>query len=457
MCGIGRRMAVGAFTLLLTSYAFTQIADPRASTQPGPQAASTVNPPLNVGNPDEVLAQLASPDWHMRRAAGERLVEGGIDAKPFIRDLVQRATNDEARNAALAALARIDENRLVGPSYITLHLKDAPPAAVFAELSRQCFAPLATLPDNLWTEGGFPTITLDVEHQPFWTVAPQICRKLGVDFRPVPNGMRIMRSGGMQADGVVKVEGAFLVTANQLSYSRTRSLIAGGGEQTQFGMSFTIYPEPKLVILRSSGEIQVDRAVDDHGNSLVLASDQRQRFFTQFGGSGGLNMYAALKYPKANPGTRIEKLRGSTRFVLQTESQTIEFRDNLAGLSHSTRTISGMKVTFEEMKKNGDNWWLLRLRVDQPNFAGPEWQELVQGAQSMLQIFDSEGNALDHHGMSTKAENGNVELSLDFARGNLPNGHVCGEPVRLTWLVTQRTREVLVPIEFDHLPMFDEK
>ena len=75
----------------------------------------------------------------------------------------------------------------------------------------------------------------------------------------------------------------------------------------------------------------------------------------------------------------------------------------------------------------------------------------------MLQIFDSEGNALDHHGMSTKAENGNVELSLDFARGNLPNGHVCGEPVRLTWLVTQRTREVLVPIEFDHLPMFDEK
>ena len=89
--------------------------------------------------------------------------------------------------------------------------------------------------ENLWAEGGFPKITLNVDHQPFWKVAPQLCQKLGVDFRPMPNGMRLMRSGGMQTDGIVKIEGPFLVVADQITYSRTRSLVAGRANNRNSG------------------------------------------------------------------------------------------------------------------------------------------------------------------------------------------------------------------------------
>jgi hypothetical protein len=418
-------------------------------TRPATQPATA-----EFGDPQDLLKQLSSPDWHVRRQAGDRLARGGEDAKPFIRDLIQRATDDEARKNALAALARIDELRQVGPSFITLHVKNASAATVFAELSRQCFSPLPTLPENLWAESGFPKITLNVDRQPFWKVAPQLCQKLGVDFRPMPNGMRLMRSGGMQTDGIVKIEGPFLVVANQITYSRTRSLVAGRAEQTQFGMNFSVYCEPKLIVLRSSGMIQVDQAVDDHGNSMVPANDQITRGRNGFG-FGGWNMYAPLKYPKSNPGTRIAKLRGSTTFVIQTASQTIEIRD-LASLGQTVKVIAGMQVTFEDMKKNGDIW-RLRFRVAQPNFGGPEWQQLIDGAQNRLQVLDADGNPLDHRGMSTSSNNATIDLALDFARGNRPDGRVIGEPVRLVWVVPTKTREISLPIEFDDLPMFDGK
>jgi len=453
MCAIGRISAT-LILPLLASYVSAQSMPPTASTQPVSGALSGRGLAAgDFGNPEDLLKQLSDSDWHVRRQAGDRLVRGGEDAKPFINDLIRRATDDEARKNALAAMAKIDEDRLVGPSYITLHVRNAPAATVFAELSRQCFAPLATLPENLWTEPGFPTITLNAEHQPFWKVAPQLCQKLGIDFRPAQNGMRLMRSGGMQTDGIVKVEGPFLVVANQITYSRTRSLVAGRGEQTQFGMNFSVYSEPKLSILRSSGTIQVEQAIDDHGNSLVPSADQPARGWGAFGGFGGWNMYAPLQYPKSNPGARIVKLRGSTGFVIQTESQTIELRD-LASIGQTVKVISGMQVTFEDIKKNGDNWQL-RFRVAQPNFGGPEWQQLIEGAQSRLQVLDADGNALDHRGLSTRAENATIELALDFARGNRPDGRLCGDPVRLVWVVPTRTREISVPIEFDNLPMFE--
>lgn len=431
----------------------TQVAIP--ATQPTTAAGPATRPAAVValGDPAQLLQQLADSDWHVRQHAQERLVKGGEDAKPFIQTLVDQATSDEARKNAQAALQEIDDNRRIGPSYLTLHFKNAAASDVMAEISRQCFTPLLTAPEHLFQQEPFPTVTVDVDHQPFWAVVPKICQQLGVDFRHFQGGMRLMRSGGMQADGVSRIEGSFLIVATQITFSRTRSF-AAKNEQTQFGMQIAVYPEPKLNVLRGSGSIQAEQAIDDNGNSLLPEGASLNRVWGGFMGFGGWSLYAPLHYPK-NIGSRIARFKGSTGFVIQVESQKVEF-PNLVSFQPATRFMYDMPVLFEAFKKEGDVW-KLHLHINQPNFGGSQWQQFMEGVQNRLQVLDGAGNALDHRGMSTSSNNATMDLTLDFARSNGPTGQMSGEPVRLVWEVPTKTRELTVPIDFRDLPLFDGK
>jgi hypothetical protein len=436
-----------------TTLPATAAAGPK--TLPTTAAGPTTWPAAVValGDPARLLDLLSDPDWHIRRKAQDALVRAGEDAKPFIQKLIEQAANDEARKNAQAALVEIDQNRLTGPSYLTLHFKNAPAGKVFAEISRQCFTPLLTVPENLFQEDSLPKVSVDADHQPFWAVVPKICQQLGVDFRHFQGGTRLMRSGGMQTDGISQIDGAFLIVATQINYSRSRSF-AGHAEQTQFGMQIAVYPEPKLQVLRGSGSINVDLATDDHGNSLVPQGAAGRGMWGGFMGFGGWSLFAPLQYPK-NIGTRITRFKGNTAFVIQVESQKIEIPD-LISLKPTTRLIYNMPVSFQDMKKVGDAW-KLHIHVNQPNFGGADWQQFMEGVQNRMQVLDAEGNALDHRGMSTTSNNAIVDMTLDFARSVGPDGRPAGDPVRLVWEVPTKTREITVPIEFRDLPLFDEK
>ena len=437
-----------------TTFPTTRPATTAPTTAPSATVGTTQPVARNFGDPDLLLKQLASSDWHARRLAVEQLVRGGVDAEPFIHSLIERTTDEEARKNAQAAIAQIDEARLVGPSYLTLHVHQARASVVMAEISRQCFAPLTSEPTNLLEEESIPRITFDCEHEPFWKVMPQICQKLGVDLRQWQGGMRLMRGAGMQVDGISKIEGPFLIVANQISYTRTRSF-GGRRDQTQCGINFSVFAEPKLTIVHGGGSITVDTALDDHGNSLVSDRNRMGGFWGGFGGSGGWNLYAPLDFPRQNPGTKLTRFKATTGFVIQLESQKIEIPD-LANLKQTTKQILGMQVVFEEMKKNADAWQL-HVRVAQPNFADPQWQQLMDGIQNRMQVLDSDGVALDRRGMSSNANNTTIELSLEFGRSARPDGRPSGDPARLVWEVPTRTRNLTVPVEFADLPLFDDK
>lgn len=419
-----------------------------AANRNGPDS----RPAVSLGDPDQFLERLASPEWRVRRDAQAQLVRGGEDAKPFIHDLIERARTEEARKNAQAALAQIEENRLLGPSYITLHVKDAPASQVMADISRQCFAPLPTIPENLWKQESFPKLTLDVDHEPFWKVMPDVCQKLGVDFRPYSGGVRLMRTGGMRAEGISEVNGAFLVVATGINYTRSKSF-ARQGEQSRFGMNLTVLPEPKLTVLRTAATVTLDEAVDEKGNSLV-PQNASAAVWGGYGGFGGWNLYVPLRYPK-DIGTRITKFKGSTSFLIQIESEKIEVPD-LASLKPTTRLIHNLPTTFEQMKKVAEVWQL-HLRVDRPNFGGPEWQQFMDGAQNRLKVFDADGNPLTRRGTSTSVNNNTVEMTLEFVQPNRPDGHLTGPPARLVWEVPTKTRDLAVPITFHDLPLFDDK
>ena len=412
-----------------------------ASTQPASQPAEA------FPDPRQFLTELGSSDWRQRRRAREQLVRLGEQAKPFIQRLIEMAPTEEARSTAAAALSQIDENRVLGPSYITLHVKNALPAEVFAEISRQCFTPIPTMQDNLWDQGGYPRLTLDVDHKPFWEVVPGICQHFGVSLSPDQHGLRLMR-GGFALQGISHIEGPFLITATQVTYSRTRMLGPGQREHSNFGLNMSIYPEPKITVVRGGGGIELDEVVDDHGNSLIPGHNRQPGGWGGFAGMGGWNVYAPLQYPQKNPGSKIVLFRGRTTFNVQTKVQQLRI-DDVLHLSPTTTTVQGIQITLESFARKNEGYEL-KVLVNQPNFASPQWQLLMEQIQVRLRILDSRGNELNHRGMSTNANASRLELNLEFGPG--PATH---EPSRLVWDIPTESKPLTVPILFNDIPLFD--
>ena len=177
----------------------------------------------------------------------------GEAARPIIHELLSRALPDaETRTRLEAALAQIDENRVIGASFITMHLKDATPRSVFEELSRQCYADLQPFPPNLFDQGGSPKVTIDIDRRPFWTAMNQIADKTGIDLQQYNEGIRLMRGGFRMNSPYSTVQGPFLIVATQITRTQTEMLANGGGASSDFSMQMMAYSEPKLHVLSST-------------------------------------------------------------------------------------------------------------------------------------------------------------------------------------------------------------
>src|SRR5947209_669446 len=95
------------FTLLLAAPVLA------ASTQPSSRPSTQ---PI-----ESLLAQLSSDNAAQRQHAQDQLVQLGVLAQPALERLVQQSTDEEALARARAALRLINENRLTGPTLVTLH------------------------------------------------------------------------------------------------------------------------------------------------------------------------------------------------------------------------------------------------------------------------------------------------------------------------------------------------
>jgi hypothetical protein len=421
------------------------------ATQPATQPAPATQPttlPATRPDPDALLARLSNDAWQQRQRAQDELVRMGEAARPLVKELFARTADVEVRTRLEAALAQIDEDRVSGPSYITLHFKDADPKAVFAELSRQCYTELKTFPENLFDLPGGNTVTLDIDHQPFWTAMKEVADKTGIDLQQYGEGMRLVRGAFRMKSAFSAVRGPFLVVATQVDYSQTVMLANGGGAMSNFSVNLIAYSEPKLQVINSTSAVKLEEAIDDAGNSMLPTGPNTRGYY---GGNGGVwNLYAQLHHPD-HPGQKIARLRGNANFVIQTRSQKIEIP--VAGIKENAQIIGDMPVVLHDLKKNGD-LWELRLSAT-PDAMGARWAQLQQSVQSRLQIVDAQGRPLEHRGMSSRGGNGGIEFTIMFAIPvRLPAAdHATTDPAKLVWEVPTGTKEISVPFEFKDIPM----
>jgi len=399
---------------------------------------------LSAAQVKEYLAKLSVDDFRARQAAQDQLVAMGDDARPLIAELLLAAREDEARLRLEAALAQIDENRITGASLITMHLANASPKQAFAELSRQCFAELHPFPENLWETGKWPKVTLDIDHQPFWAAMRQIADATHADLQPFGDGARISRGGGFRMNGPSIIRGPFLIVATQIERSQTIALAQAGDVRSEFSLRMTVYAEPKIRVLAHSQAVKIDEARDDQGNDLAPPVPIVSGFYNASGGMWTL--LAPLRYPP-HPGTRIARIRGSTEFVIQTQSQQLQVPDIL-NVHDLSKTLGGMPITVHEMKKGGGNSYELRISIVRDP-QDPRFTHLQQNLNQRLRVLNAAGDPLELRGMSSRASNAMMEFTITF----VAPPRSTGEPSKLVWDIPTASKGINVPFEFTDLPM----
>jgi len=401
-----------------------------------PPATSPTTAPLGA----DLIDALSSPDPRARRHAAEDLLKLGEAARPLLEQLLKQTQDLDVITRAQATLAQLTENRVIGPSYVTLHVKDAPAREVAQELARQGFAPLRPFPENLWDDPSIPKVTMDVDGQPFWTAMRRFTEQTGLDLQPYIDGVRLMRGMG-RSSGVAVVHGPFLIVAQQISRTQMVQLGPHGGQHSEFALQMVAYPEPKLVVVQGGTTIEIKEAVDDAGNSLVGGAAERRIY--SMGNSGAWQLYARLNWP-AHPGKRIVRLICATTFTLQTKSQKLEIPDIL-NAKEQTQTLGGTEVTFHGLSKVGDNW---ELKISSGN--GVLFQEMMQ---NRLQLLDANDNPLQRRGMSGQGNGQQMTFKLLFGASRRADGQPSGDPARFIWEVPLESKAVPVQFEFDDLPM----
>lgn len=446
----------------LGGVAFLAPSGPRPAPAAPPAETAPPTRPADGPRPGDLLRDLSSDDWRMRQRAERELVGMGDAAGPLIDELLRTAGGAEARARLEGARARIAENRVAGPSMVTLRLTDASPAELFAELSRQARAELKLYPSNLFEHGRWPRVSIDVKGKPFWEVMRELGPRLGVRVGGHTGELRLMSAGGgagpagdFLASPFAHVSGPVLFVPGQLTRTQVVDLTGPPAHSGAFQLSMTAVAEPKLVVLQADGAVRLDEAVDDRGNSLLAEGVAPPAGPLNTGGRV-FPITCRLKYPDRNPGRTIARLRGTMRFVIQTKSERLEIADVLAS-KEVHWTAGDARVVVHGMTRGPDGYELqLGIGSAQPAPVGAGrgagWQ-LHQSMQNRLRLLDANDQPVERRGYSSRNADDRTEFTLQFSEATHPHGRRAAEPLKLVWEVPTETREVAVPFEFKDLPM----
>jgi hypothetical protein len=424
-------LAVAAAAVALGGVDSPEIAS-NASTQPA-------TPLPSIPSADELLKQLSTPDWKQRQETIHRIVAFGTAVDPLLRDLLSRDLDREARKNIEFITDRIREDRVLGPSMITLHVRNAAPSDVFASISKQCAGTIPTWPDKLWEQGTWAKLTLDYNARPFWEVMQELSRRMELDCVSVePQEIRVARDSG-HAAGATCIAGAFLLTADALTF------------RNGMNVELSVYGEPKLSVIRAVS-FQLDHAEDDHGNPLLPQTSRRalsRRFRT---GSRQLPM------PFERPPEEVSKIasfRGTMTVAIQTSATTWEVPDPLS-MQPCTKLVDSIPVTIESLTPSSDGE-SYEFQASLP--AG--WSskgiqdEMAELVRKRLKFLDADGHPLAVGSADARGLGDVTRITAEVSRTPEDGSPKAGPPAKLIWQVPTRTRSVVVPFDFKNLVIND--
>lgn len=429
-----RRFGMILLVAFVTSHAY-------GANPPATQSAAV------APSPDALLVALSKPGWRDRRDAIRELSTLRPDAESMVRELLQRNLDKEQRKNVELALQLIRDYRELGSSLITLHLKNASAASAMSSLSRQAAGDVPCDPGDLWGHGSWPSVTIDVDRQPYWDVLRTLSTRLGVSYIDEAQELEFTRGSPKVADGV-STDGAFIFGAN--AYTTRRSMV----------VEILAVGEPKAPVIRTL-DLTIQRGIDDAGNQLMSQSGRgglgrRGRGFAGGGrmGWGGPAregpriVNAIFQHPQEGV-LRVAELSGQITISVQCGFAVWEIADPL-NMSPATRTVDSIPVTIHSVRGTEDSY---ELRASIPygwSDTLTASDEIVDLMRRGLRLMDAAGHVLPMGTPDTQRGTSTTDITLDFTRGigKLREG----VPAKIVWDVPE-TRKVVAPFNFKNLPI----
>jgi hypothetical protein len=410
------------------------------------------DPPLAndsvISSPEKLLESLSNPDWRERRDAIHQLIQLGPAGDEAVKNLLRRNLDHEQRKNVGLALQLIQDNRLFGPSLITLHVRGASASDVIKSIGDQAYARLPVYPTDLLNQDRFPRVSLNLDHVAFWDAMRELSNQLNIDYLSDTQELKITRGPGRLPPGTI-THGAFLLTARAETMRRGMSL------------ELNVYPEPKITILRTT-DLKLDRAVDDHGNPLTSQSGRGFRGRGGFGGGrfGGYN--PVRNGPRTISGIfqrppdadKIAELRGQFTVCVQGGTARWEINDPL-NVASASRTVDAIPVTIESFTGHGENY-LLKASIPFGWSGDPQVNEITELMKhDRLRAYDAAGRQLTAGSPDTTPFSESTEFEVTFSTRSLTGEPPTGPPAKLVWDIPEKTRDVIIPFQFKSIPIED--
>jgi hypothetical protein len=393
-----------------------------------------------------LIADLDNPDFSIRQAAENKLIDLGPEIEPGLRSAMEGKLSDEARARLNDVLGRLEESRLLHAT-ITMHYKDAPLQTVLNEFAWQAGGDLEVRHPTVTSYAQERTASIDLDHADFWQALRTISEvsglrpglgPLGITFAPSPQRMLAQID---LASPYMREAGGLLIlprtcqefrmityTANQPVMPSTLSLI------------IDVIPEPKLHVIGASNFNWIKECVDDKGHSLVPPR-VNQRFFGPMGRRREWWWPLQVTFPPTpQMGTKIARLRGQLDFTAQTRSEIIEI-DDITHARDVTKNIGDMALTVRSCQRTNLNYQLSMT------FQGvTQGDAMLQDFATSVELVDDDGQSVGRQAFSAIPTAGGVLINIVF----LPS---MTTPSKLRWERTLEQKKLSVPFELDNLPL----
>src|SRR5438876_5299786 len=257
---------------------------------------------------------------------------------------------------------------------VSIHLQNAHPKAVFAELANQVGATFRPQPAGLFEGKEWPAVSIDVQDVSFWKAVQTISEKTGLNIQrgAVERNFVIVSevgAGRLWTNYPTSENGPFLFNLQSLDRMDRADLIAGETSR-QVNVRLIFFTEPKLRVLKVDSPAVVTEAVDELGNKFSPVPNPGGQ---PMGGIWGWWLTARIALSE-HAGARIAKMSGYARVMVQTRSEVVEVPD-ITTAENVERTLAGHKLVVKNVRARGETYTVnLTVRRDPKKSGG--WGEI---------------------------------------------------------------------------------
>lgn len=396
----------------------------------------------------EIARDLSADEFATRQRAEDALVELGQPAMSPLQRLLETTGDAEARARLQSAIKRIEEQDRLGPTYITLHLRNASAEEAFEALSAQLPKPLKAQGPHVF-EGVQERVTLDCVNEPFWSVMLKLTEQTGIGFATASSsggGNELVRLS-VRKPPPYQLSGAFLVRAESAQRIFSIQYASGDATISDFNLMLSVWPDPKMQVSAgpSARNVKIVRAEDDQGRQML---DNQ-------GAAGGWRSSAAVNFTlrlRANnaDAKKLAILKGTLSIPINLGFATVS-HDKLSAVAE--KKVGDMLIRIQPLEKVNDGRYVIKFSVYRQGASDEAWSLINHSVFSSVRLEDKDGRQLDRAEWSSSENSGRmIEGAVNFNR--LPRGNQeLGEPAKVIWTIPTESREIEVPFEFRNLPL----